>query len=169
MILIPCDWSPFHKVQYQFHSLLFKLVMCQSSFLGQCTHLVQNTNGAWLASAIAVEKLNEFGNTVQPWWPHGQSWNTCIRHKWDAAKDIDMDVDDNNFVSSSSSDVGEIRNEEVRKPSTQTISEIYWFKFFSSLQICFHWKPYLKSTWKARAACLSQRPSYWQQLHQRKR
>jgi hypothetical protein len=46
-----------------------------------------------------------------------------------------MDVDDDNFVSGSSSDVGsldgddsevgEISNEKVRKPSSQTISEIY--------------------------------------------
>ena len=46
-----------------------------------------------------------------------------------------MDVDDENFVSGSSSDVGssdgddsevgEMSNEEVREPSTQTISEIY--------------------------------------------
>ena len=82
-----------------------------------------------------VEKLNEFGNTVQPWQLHGQFQNTCIKCKQDAAKDVDTDVDDNNFVSGSSSDVGssdgddsevgEISNEEVRKPSTQMISEIY--------------------------------------------
>jgi hypothetical protein len=81
-----------------------------------------------------VEKLNEFGNTVQPQQPHGQSRNTHIKCKRDAAKDVDTDVDDDNFVSGSSPDVGssdgddseveEISNEEVRKSSTQTISEI---------------------------------------------
>ena len=109
--------------------------MGQSSFLGRHAHLVWNTNGAWLASAIAAEKLNEFDNTVQPQWPHGQSQNTHVKRKRDAGKD-DMDVDDDNFVSGSSSDVGsldgddsevgEISNEEVRKPSTQMISEIYF-------------------------------------------
>src|SRR5882757_2236699 len=106
MILIPCDRSPFHKVQYQFRSLLFKLVMGQSSFLGRRARLVRNTNGARLASAIAAERLDEFGNTVQPRRPHGQSRNTRVKRKRDAAKDVDMDVDDDNFISGSSSDVG---------------------------------------------------------------
>jgi hypothetical protein len=84
-----------------------------------------------------AEKLNESGNTVQPWQPHGQSRNTHVdvKCKQDAAKDVDMDVDDDNFVSGCSSNVGssdgddsdvrEISNEEVRKTSTQTISQIY--------------------------------------------
>ena len=112
--------------------------MGQFSFLGWRAHPVRNTNGARLASAIAAEKLDEFGNTVQPRRPHGQSWNTRVKHKWDAAKDVDTDLDDDNYVSSSSSDVGsldgddsevgeiQVSNEEVRKPSTQMNSEIYW-------------------------------------------
>ena len=111
--------------------------MGQSSFLGRRARPVLNTNGARLASAIAVEKLDEFGNIVQPRRPHGQSRNTHVKRKRDAAKDVDTDVDDDNFVTSSSSDVGssdgddsevgeiQVSNEEVRKPSTQMISEIY--------------------------------------------
>lgn len=70
-----------------------------------------------------MEKLDEFGNTVQPRRPHGRSQNTRVKCKRDAAKDVDTDVDDDNFVSSSSSDVGssdgddsevgEISNEEL--------------------------------------------------------
>ena len=59
-----------------------------SHFLGQRACPIRNTNGARLASAIAAEKLDEFGNTVQPRRPHGQSQNTRIKHKQDAAKDV---------------------------------------------------------------------------------
>src|SRR5271168_1970942 len=102
MILIPCNRSPFHKVQYQFRSRLFKLVMGQS-FLGRRARPVRNTDGARLASAIAAEKLDEFGNTVQPRRSHGRSQNARVKRKRDAAKDVDTDVDDIIFVSRSSS------------------------------------------------------------------
>ena len=98
------------------------------SFLGRRARPVRNTDGARLASAIAAEKFDEFGNTVQPRRSHGQSRNARVKSKRDAAK---ADVDDDNFVSGSSSDVGsldgddsevgEISNEEVRKPSIRTI------------------------------------------------
>ena len=60
--------------------------------------------------------MDEFGNTVQPQQPHGQSRNTCIKRKWDAAKDVDTDVDDEDFIYSSSSDVGSL-DSEVREIS----------------------------------------------------
>ena len=73
------------------------------SFLGRRARPVRNTDGARLASAIAAEKFDEFGNTVQPRRSHGQSQNARVKSKRDAAK---ADVDDDNFVSGSSSDVG---------------------------------------------------------------
>src|SRR6202522_3186011 len=100
MILIQCNRSPFHKGQHQFRSHLFKLVMGQS-FLGRRARPVRKTDGAQL------EKLDEFGNTVQPRRSHGQSRNARVKSKRDVAKDVDTDVDDSdNFVSGSSSDVG---------------------------------------------------------------
>jgi hypothetical protein len=69
--------------------------MGQSSFLGQHAHLVRNTNGARLASAIVAETFVS-----------------------GSSSDVgSSDGDD--------SEVGEISNKEVRKPSTQMISEIY--------------------------------------------
>ena len=122
-----------HSTRYSINFVhFFSSWSWASHFLGGRTRPVRNTNGARLASAIAAAKLDEFGNTIQHRRPHGQSRNTCIKHKQDAAKDVDTDVDDDNFVSGSSSDVrssdgedsevGEMTqmsNEEVRKPSVE--------------------------------------------------
>ena len=171
-------WSPSHatdcystRYSINFIHFFFSSWSWASHFLGWCTCPVQNTNGAWLASAITAEKLDEFGNTVQPWWPHGQSQNTHIKCK-DAAKDVDTDVDDEDFVSSSSSDVGssdsevrEISNEEVRTPSTKPFQKYIYLQIFPACR----YASIENHTWKARAAHLSQRPRYWWQVHQRKR
>ena len=59
-------------------------------FLGRRARPVRNTDGAQLASAIAAEKLDEFGNTVQPQRSHGQSQNACVKRKQDAYRKLTM-------------------------------------------------------------------------------
>lgn len=60
--------------------------------------------GGRLAEAIAAEKLDEFGNAVQPRQQHRQSRKTRpdAKRKRDVAGDIDTDVDENFTLYSSS-------------------------------------------------------------------
>jgi len=98
-------------------------------FSGQRSRPVRATTGARLAAALAAEKLDEFGQPVQsfrrrvtqPLKPRG-----ITKRKRATVDDADTDVEDENFVASSTEDgsdsdrdLMEISNEEVGNVSTQ--------------------------------------------------
>lgn len=80
------------------------------------------TAGTRLAAAIAVEKLDEFGNPVQPSHRRPTQLRGPVKRKRVTMEDDETDADDKNFAAVSStedgsdnnSDVMEISNEEVR-------------------------------------------------------
>jgi DNA-directed RNA polymerase specialized sigma24 family protein len=84
---------------------------------------LRSTAGSRLAAAIAAEKLDEFGNPIQPRWLPGESRNSRIdaKRKRDDANDVDTDVDDDNFVSDSSASDGESErdNSDVQEVSNE--------------------------------------------------
>ncbi|KAI0277781.1 hypothetical protein BC826DRAFT_1113732 [Russula brevipes] len=96
-----------------------------SHLQGQRSRPVRATTGGRMAAALAAEKLDEFGKPVQstrrrltqPLKPR------AVAKRKRAVDDAETDVDDNNFIASSSTedgsdddnDVMEISNEEVRK------------------------------------------------------
>ena len=91
-------------------------------FLGQRTRPVRGTTGARMAAALAAEKLDEFGNPVQSRRHVAQPLRPgAIAKRKRVVDDAETDVDDNNFIASSTSedgsddgsDVMEISNEEV--------------------------------------------------------
>jgi hypothetical protein len=76
-------------------------------FPGQHSHPVWSTAGTWLATAIAVEKLDKFKNPVQlSCWHLVQS----LKHKTPAKckqaimNDTNTDVEDTDFTASSAED-----------------------------------------------------------------
>ena len=84
---------------------------------------LRSTAGSQLAAAIAAEKLDEFGNPIQPRRLPGESRNSRIdaKRKRDDANDVDTDVDDDNFVSDSSASDGESErdNSDVQEVSNE--------------------------------------------------
>ena len=89
---------------------------------GQHSHPVWATAGARLAAAIAVEKLDEFRNPVQPSCQCPAQPRVPVKRKQGIINGNETDADDKNFAVVSSTkdglddnnDIMEISNEEVR-------------------------------------------------------
>jgi hypothetical protein len=92
--------------------------------LGQRTRPTRATQGTRLAAAIAAEKLDEFGNPIQPSRrrpAQPRKSQTDAKRKRIVTDDAGTDADDNNFAASSTedesddgdTDIMEISNEEV--------------------------------------------------------
>lgn len=89
---------------------------------GQHSRPVRATAGARLAAAIAAEKLDEFGNPVQPSHRRPAQPRVPVKRKRAIIDDDETDADDKNFAvvsstedgSDDNNDIMEISNEEVR-------------------------------------------------------